>query len=64
MKYKKKWFEIKLPEIAYFAISRNVEKSLFISRKDNNKLFLWECELREIIKNMKKWVLIKYLLFY
>jgi len=54
MKYKlHKWFEIMLLEIAYFAISRNVQRSLFISRKDNNKLFLWEYELRDIVNRMK-----------
>lgn len=54
MKYRlRKWFEIMLLRIAYFAISRNVQRSLFISRKDNNKLFLWEYDLRDIINRME-----------
>ena len=49
----RKEFEVFLLNIAYKIIDRNVERSMVISRKDNNYLFDVSCRLREIINNIK-----------
>jgi hypothetical protein len=49
----KKRFEILLIQIARKLLDRNVERAMFISRKDNNYLFEVEHILDQIIHNMK-----------
>lgn len=48
----RKKFEIFLIRLAAKILDRNVQRSVFISRDDNNKIFEFEFELRSIAKRM------------
>ena len=47
------WFESTLILLAAWILDRNVERSMQISRRDNNKIFEMEHELKRIAKRMK-----------
>lgn len=49
-----KYFEILLLLIAANILNRNVQRSKFISRQDNNFLFEIPYELRAIVKRIKE----------
>jgi hypothetical protein len=50
----KKWIEIKFLQFAYYVLNgRNVHRCLYISRKDNNRLWSDSESLEFIIKRMK-----------
>jgi hypothetical protein len=49
----KKRIEIFLLNIVVFILDRDVQRSEFISRKDNNKLFEFKWLLKRIIKRIK-----------
>jgi hypothetical protein len=49
----RKFFEVFLLNIAYKIIDRNLERSMVISRKDNNYLFEVASKLKQIIYRIK-----------
>jgi len=49
----KKLIEISLIKLASWILDRNVERAMQISRRDNNKIFVMQYELKRIAKRMK-----------
>jgi hypothetical protein len=50
----KKRFEAMLLRVAAWILNRNVQRSPYITRKDNNVLFNIEYELRDIADRIEK----------